>query len=215
MLSAFSRIALAAALAASPLFAVAADSAPAKAKSTGGYGVYRDEGITEFDNPRDTGVIEDMLDLTDHLLRTAVKISKYRRPAALPMVNRVPRPVLEGLACPGGTHCGVSAMYEPTRGILFAEDLRPETNLFHRSILLHEMIHYLQDVGHELSTMAACERWYQRELEAYALQKQYLQNVHSPDRVAYSGARPVCDQLPVGGSLTHSAKPVKAPGVND
>ncbi len=215
MLSTFSRIALAATLAAAPFCAIAADTAPAKVKSTGGYGVYRDEGVTEFDNPRDTGVIEDMLDLTDHLLRTAVKMSKYRKPAALPMVSRVPRPVLEGLACPEGTRCGVSAMYEPTRGILFAEDLRPETNLFHRSILLHEMVHYLQDVGHELSTMAACERWYQRELEAYALQKQYLQSVHSPDRVAYSGSRPVCDELPVGGSLTHAAKPVKAPGVND
>lgn len=215
MLSTFSRIALVAAVAALPLSSVAADVAPAKAKSTGGYGTYRDEGITEFDNPRDTGPIEDLRELTDHLIRTAVKMSKYRKPSALPMVSRVPRPVLEALACPEGTRCGVSAMYEPTRGILIAEDLRPETNLFHRSILLHEMIHYLQDVGHELATMAACERWYQRELEAYALQKQYLQNIHSPDRVAYSGARPVCDDLPPAASLTHSAKPVKAPGLTD
>jgi hypothetical protein len=203
------------ALAAGVFHGVAAEAARNVPPSTGGYGTYRDEGATEYDNPRDTGPIEDLSELTDHLLRTAVRMSKYRKPAALPMVSRMTRLELEALACPEGTRCGVSAMYEPTRGILFAEDLRPETNLFHRSILLHEIVHYLQEMGHELSAMAACERWYQRELEAYALQKQYLQNVHSPDRVAYSGSRPVCDDLPPAGSLTHTARPVKAPGATD
>ena len=202
-------------VAAGALHGVVAEAARTSPPSTGGYGTYRDEGSTEYDNPRDTGPIEDLRELTDHLLRTAVRMSKYRKPAALPMVSRMPRPELEALACPEGSLCGVSAMYEPTRGILIAEDLRPETNLFHRSILLHEIVHYLQEVGHELAAMAACERWYQRELEAYALQKQYLQNVHSPDRVAYSGSRPVCDELPPAGSLTHTARPVKAPGAAD
>lgn len=202
-------------LVACAFYGVAAEAAGRAPLSTGGYGTYRDEGSTEYDNPRDTGPMEDLRELTEHLVRTAVRMSKYRKPAALPMVSRMPRPVLESLACPEGTRCGVSAMYEPTRGILIAEDLRPETNLFHRSILLHEIVHYLQEVGHELSAMAACERWYQRELEAYALQKQYLQSVHSPDRVAYSGSRPVCDDLPPAGSLTHTARPVKAPGATD
>lgn len=214
MLSGTTRIALAALTLAAPLLLASAD-ASARQGSTGGYGTYRDDGFTQYDNPRDTGPMEDLRELASHLLDTAVRMSKYRRPVALPMVSRVPRGLLESLGCPEGTRCGVSAMYEPTRGILMAEELRPETNLFHRSILLHEMIHYLQDVGQELSSLAACERWYQRELEAYALQKQYLQNVHSPDRVAYSGARPVCNELPPAPELTHSARPLKAPGVND
>ncbi|WP_185819425.1 hypothetical protein, partial [Campylobacter coli] len=78
------------------------------------------------------------------------------------------------------TKCGVSAMYEPTRGIVFSEELEPEKNLFHRSILLHEMVHYMQELGHSMAAAATCERWYQRELEAYAIQKLYLQAIQSP-----------------------------------
>jgi len=175
-----------------PLHAVEA-SAPAKAKPPAqGYSVYHETGFEDqFDNPRDTGEMDDMIELTRHLLRTATRFSKYRMPAALPMVSRMSRSDLDLLACAeGAPKCGVSAMYEPSRGIMIAEELQPESNLFHRSILLHEMVHYLQEVGHELSASAACERWYQRELEAYSIQKQYLASVHSPARVAYSGARP-------------------------
>jgi hypothetical protein len=198
-----------------PLYAAEA-SAPAKAKPPAqGYSVYHETGFEDqFDNPRDTGDMDDMIELTRHLLRTATRFSKYRMPAALPMVSRMTRSDLDHLACAeGAPKCGVSAMYEPSRGIMIAEDLQPETNLFHRSILLHEIVHYLQEMGHELSASAACERWYQRELEAYSIQKQYLASVHSPARVAYSGARPTCDTKP--DTLTHSGKEIKAPGVND
>jgi hypothetical protein len=189
--------------------------ADAPRKTAQGYSVYHETGFEgQFDNPRDTGAMEDMVELTRHLLRTATRLSKYRMPAALPAVTRIPRPELERLACAEGTaKCGVSALYEPARGVLIAEDLQPETNLFHRSILLHEVVHYLQEMGHEMSASAACERWYQREIEAYAIQKQYLQSIQSPARVAYSGARPTCDARPE--PLTHAGREVQAPGVND
>jgi hypothetical protein len=201
--------------AALPLYAAEA-SAVAKSKPPAqGYSVYHETGFEDqFDNPRDTGEMDDMIELTRHLLRKATRFSKYRMPTALPMVSRMSRADLERLACAeGAVKCGVSAMYEPARGIMIAEDLQPETNLFHRSILLHEMVHYLQEMGHELSASAACERWYQRELEAYSIQKQYLASIHSPARVAYSGTRPTCDIKPE--ALTHAGKEIKAPGVTD
>jgi hypothetical protein len=198
-----------------PLHAADAAAAARAKPAAQGYSVYRETGFEDqFDNPRDTGEMDDMIELTRHLLRTATRFSKYRMPAVLPMVSRMSRTELERLACAeGAAKCGVSAMYEPSRGVMIAEDLQPETNLFHRSILLHEMVHYLQEMGHELAASAACERWYQRELEAYSIQKQYLASVHSPARVAYSGARPTCDTKP--DTLTHTGKEIKAPGVND
>lgn len=184
-------------------------------KSAQSYSAHRDGGFeTQYDNPRDQGEIEDMIELSKYLLRTASQLSKYRVPEVLPMVSRISRKQLDRLACgEAATKCGVSAMYEPTHGILFSEELQPEKNLFHRSILLHEMVHYMQELGHSMSTSAACERWYQRELEAYAIQKLYLQSIQSPARVAYSGARPTCDAQPE--ALTHAAKEVRAPGIND
>lgn len=167
-----------------------------------------------YDDPNDRADFDDLSDLVKHLVRTVTRNSKYRKPEALPMVSRVTRADLEARACGNAEHkCAVSAVYESERGIMFAEDLKPETNLFHRSILLHEIVHYLQDVNHEMESSAACDRWYYREIEAYAIQKYYLASINSPDRVAYSGSRPTCDTPEK--TQTHQGKVVKVPGVTD
>jgi hypothetical protein len=186
-----------------------AADAPRKPKSAQTYSVYRDEGpSTQLDNPADSGAFEDLHTLTRHLIRSAAQLSKYPVPDALPMVTRIDRVELERRGCPeSAPHCSISALYESTRGIMLAADLKPETNLFHRSILLHELVHYLQEVGRELATAAPCERWFQRELEAYALQNRFLASVYSPDRVSYGGGRPACD-VPAE-TQTHRARSVK------
>jgi hypothetical protein len=173
------------------------------------------DDVELHDNPWDTAEFDDIDSLTRHLIRTASRLSKYRPPAALPMVSRIERAALEQLACPqGAVRCNVSAMYLPHRGVLIADDLRPESNLFHRSILLHELVHYLQDDAHELMGASECDRWYQREIEAYALQNRFLANIYSPDRVAYSGSRPQCTNAEPA-VLTHRAKEIKAPNLVD
>ena len=170
---------------------------------------------TVYDDPHVNAAFPDLVSLSRYLLLVASRISRYPLPDALPMVTRIPRADLEARGCPEGTRkCQVAALYEPTRGVMIAEDLSPETNLFHRSILFHELVHYLQEVGHELASAAPCERWYQRELEAYALQNRFLTNAYSPDRVSYSGARPTCD-VEGDGTQTHRARGLKAPGVTD
>ena len=52
--------------------------------------------------------------------------------------------------------------------------LSPETDLVHRSILLHELVHYLQEINGAGASMDECDRWLYREREAYRLQNQYL-----------------------------------------
>jgi hypothetical protein len=191
----------------------AGNGAPAgKSRTAQAYSVYLDEdGLpSQFDNHSDAARFDSLNDLTRHLIRTAAGMSKYRLPEALPMVQRIPRDELERRGCPTHSpHCQVSALYEPARGIMIAADLLPETNLFHRSILLHELIHYLQDVGQELAAASPCDRWYQREIEAYTLQNRFLSSISSPERVSYAGARPVCEGTAT--TQTHRARPVKEP----
>jgi hypothetical protein len=89
--------------------------------------------------------------------------------------------------------CGVLASYWHGEGIYIDENLKPETSLFARSVLLHELVHYLQDTHDAWGGLRDCDRWYHRELEAYALQKQFLTLIGSPIRVAYSASGPTCD----------------------
>lgn len=176
------------------------------------YSTYHEEdGVpSPFDNHVDAARFDSLDDLTRHLIHTAAGISKYRLPEAMPMVQRITRAQLEQRGCPvHAPHCQVSALYEPARGVMIAEDLAPESNLFHRSILLHELIHYLQDVGQELVAASPCDRWYQREIEAYTLQNRFLASISSPERVSYAGARPVCEGTPT--TQTHRAREVKEP----
>lgn len=187
-----------------------------KGKAASAYSVYREDGDpVSYDDPHASAPFPNLISLSRYLLESAARMSKYRVPDALPMVTRVSRAELEKRACAeNNPHCQVAALYEPERGIMIAEDLRPETNVFHRSILFHEVVHYMQEVGRELATAAPCERWYQRELEAYSLQNRFLTQASSPDRVSYSGARPACEGTDQA-TLTHRARTVKAPGVTD
>jgi hypothetical protein len=81
---------------------------------------------------------------------------------------------------------------------LYLDDkLKPETNLFDRSVLLHEMVHYVQQLNlpsskSELSVQDQCVLWYTREREAYAIQEAFLIMVASPVRAGYFPARADC-----------------------
>lgn len=203
-------IAIALTVAGNGMAAEAARKVPAQAYSV----FHTDNDQVQYDNPSDSAPFTSLIDLSRHLMRTAVRMSKYAMPDALPMVSRVPRRELQERVCTDpGRNCKVAALFVSTRGVMIADDLEPESNLFHRSILFHEIVHYLQEEGRELATAAACDRWFQREQEAYALQNRFLASVFSPDRVSYSGARPSCSKD--DSTHTHAAPNVKAPGATD
>ena len=170
--------------------AAAMAAVPAGANETGMYSVYRGPS-GYFDT-----ILGDTRTLTDDelipaLLHALDQLSKYPKPAVPPAVRRVSREEIEAIACEG-RHCGVLAIYRPETGIYLDQALRPETSLFDRSVLLHELVHYLQDLHGERGDMRPCDRWYHREREAYAIQKQFLTLVGSPVRVGYSAAKSTC-----------------------
>lgn len=151
---------------------------------TGMYSTYADTRSRFFgEELGDTYPIA-MDDLIPALLVAVDFLSKYRRPDELPPVHRVPHATIEQLAC--GKACAALAAYRPGEGIYLDDALKPESNVFARSVLLHELVHYVQDVSNELAAVRPCERWYRREQEAYAIQKQFLALLGSQMRVGYS-----------------------------
>lgn len=160
--------------------------------SPGMYSEYSDSGLIKFDKYLGDTRPMPMAELLPALLDAIDQLSKYSRPNDMPAIHRVPSETVQELAC--GAKCGALATYRSGEGIYLDQRLKPETSLFDRSVLLHELVHYVQDLSNEHGDMRPCERWYYREIEAYAIQKQFLMIVGSPVRVGYSAARPACDE---------------------
>jgi len=159
---------------------------PAYAAQGGGmYSPYQADDSFAFNRAFDTTEAGSLDEVVKTLSRAIHQLSRYRIPKEAPKIYRVPKAELENYVC--GTHCAIQAWYRPGDGIFLDDKLRPESNLFHRSILLHELVHYFQDQGGEYAGMAACDRWFHRELDAYNIQNRYLGVIGHPTRVAYTG----------------------------
>jgi hypothetical protein len=165
------------------------------------YSNYADPGTAHFEADLGNTSVMSLEQLVPALLDAIDKLSKYPRPKTSPEIHRVARETIEALACVG--RCGVRAIFHPGQGIFIDERMQPETSLFDRSVLLHELVHYVQELANERGEMEPCKRWYFRELEAYAIQKQFLTLIGSPVRVGYSGGRSACDDS-TGSSAAES-----------
>jgi hypothetical protein len=120
----------------------------------------------------DRGDIESMPQLIDSLLDAITQLSTFRKPNTLPQVTRVSHADIEHTLC--NASCTVKAFYLPDEGLFFDESLTPERNLIHRSILFHELVHFVQEVNGTAARLDPCHRWVQREQQAYELQAKYL-----------------------------------------
>ncbi|KPK35763.1 MAG: hypothetical protein AMJ66_00275 [Betaproteobacteria bacterium SG8_40] len=181
-------------LALAPLPVLSAAAQPAEEKpaaGTGMYSTYVDKRSSYFSDELGKTAPIAMEDLLAELLIAIDRLSKYKVPDEAPPIHRVPHETIEQLTC--GAECAALAVYRAGEGIYLDEALQPETNIFARSVLLHELVHYVQDASNELAEARPCERWYRREQEAYALQKVFLMLAGSQIRVAYS-AGSTCEQ---------------------
>lgn len=137
------------------------------------------------DRAFDTSPADNLDEVVKQLTRAIDRLTRYHVRKDPPRIYRVPHAELENYVC--GTHCAIRAWYKGGDGIFLDDSLKPETNLFHRSILLHEMVHYFQDMAGEYGNMTDCDRWFHRELDAYTAQNRYLGVIGHPSRVAFTG----------------------------
>ena len=170
-----------------PIALAASSSMAAGTAATGGlysnYTAHSDSVV--HDLAFDTSPAANLDQVVKQLTRAIDRLARYHVPKDPPSVYRIPHAEMENYVC--GTHCAIQAWYKPGDGIFLDDKLTPETNLFHRSILLHEMVHYFQDMAGEYANMDACNRWFHRELDAYTVQNRYLGVIGHPTRVGYTG----------------------------
>lgn len=138
-----------------------------------------------------------MTDLYATLLSWAITLSGYPAPAEPPVVVARPHAFFVEQAC-NGQPCKVLGWYAGGRNVYIDETMDPENSLFASSIVVHEMVHYLQGVargddalasGAAFSVAPSCEQSVTWEHEAYAVQREYI--------LRYGA------YLPVGASMLH------------
>jgi hypothetical protein len=123
-----------------------------------------------------------MTELYASLLSWAVTLSGYPAPVEPPVVVAQPHAFFVEHAC-NAQECKVLGWYAGGRNVYVDETLEPETSLFASSIVVHEMVHYLQGVargddalnaGAAFSVAPSCEQSVSWEREAYGVQREYI-----------------------------------------
>jgi hypothetical protein len=130
-----------------------------------------------------------MKELYEVLLSWAVLLSGYSAPTERPEVVMVSHAYLEQLACEG-RHCKVMGWFPPGKIIYIDDRLDPDASLYASSVIVHEMVHYLQQASGKYPSPYSCANAIAMEREAYAVQQAYL--------VRYGVYRPI------GSSMHHA-----------
>lgn len=138
-----------------------------------------------------------MTELYASLLSWAITLSGYPAPAEPPVIVPKPHAFFVQQAC-HGQECKVMGWYAGGKNLYIDDTMDPAQNLFASSIVVHEMVHYLQGVargddalrdGAAFSETPSCDKVVQWEREAYAVQREYI--------LRYG------DFMPVGVSMSH------------
>lgn len=114
-----------------------------------------------------------MEELLAIMMSWAVTLSGYPAPAHMPTVELVPHAVLVAQAC-GNQECKVLGWFPPGETIYLDDRLDLQNDLYADSILVHEMVHYLQHQKVAASFHQTCVTNIGAEREAYQAQREYL-----------------------------------------
>ncbi len=133
--------------------------------------------------------------LVTELLAAISALSGYPLPEEPPAVEFLSPTALEQMAC--GGPCEVYGWYPFGATIYLDDRLEPLTDMGSRAVLLHELVHYLQQESGAYGGTIDCALWLAREREAYDIQIDWLvQKRFSPKSLAPYGRLPrklACD----------------------
>ncbi len=110
--------------------------------------------------------------LVAELLVAIQALSGYGAPSEAPRVEFVSHQRLQQQVC--GRPCKVYGWFPPGQTIFIDDRLDPAKDVVARSILLHELVHYLQQEAGTFPPGGGCETWLDREWEAYDIQIRWL-----------------------------------------
>lgn len=106
------------------------------------------------------------------LLVFAAQMGGYDIPDACPRMERVSKDVLREYVCPKQA-CPVTGVYVYGEKRLLIENDLKLTSLYTRSVIVHELVHYIQDLNGEAEDKA-CKAHMLRERVAFYIQEKYL-----------------------------------------
>ncbi len=141
--------------------------------------------LTKTAVARQVGRPDNMDELVRRLLVSVHTLSPYDLEVEMPVVRTLPLTEIQLRLC--GRPCTIRAAYVPGDGLYIDEAMRPLTDRYEQSILFHELVHHVQVVAASHAGHNECRRWRGREIEAYALQNQFLFALGLPSRVMYPG----------------------------
>lgn len=107
------------------------------------------------------------------LMSWAVTLSGLPPPNEMPEIVQVSHIYLVKTAC-SGHECKVMGWFPPGNTIYLDQRLNPQENLLASSIVVHEMVHYLQHQGTTRNQPFDCVSTISLERKAYAVQREYL-----------------------------------------
>ena len=114
------------------------------------------------------------------LLVAVQLLSGYGAPAAAPEVKFVAPERLQEMAC--GQPCAVFGWSPPGRVIFLDRRLDPASDVMAKSILVHELVHFLQREASASGGPANCADWLEWEREAFDVQIKWLAEQRAPQR---------------------------------
>ncbi len=127
------------------------------------------------------------------LLSWTINLSNYPHPGEAPELLYKPHQFFIDSACNGHEKCDAVAWYN-NKGIIFLDDrLHGNTDAYTRSVVVHELVHYLQDISGKYDEID-CNLHAKREREAYSVQRQYLNKIAGRFVAMYMNYPP-CDTL--------------------
>jgi len=135
-------------------------------------------------------------ELIAYLLSWAVFYTGYEMPVEPPIIEYVTHQYfVDGLLCNGidtpEKPCNVRASYTDfnTGVIDVDEKFENDAGYYIKSIIIHEMVHYLQDISGRWNNMyklkgdLLCQERAYRQREAYMAQDKYNEDVHNIKRL--------------------------------
>ena len=112
-------------------------------------------------------------DLLAVMLSWAVTLTGYPSPPHVPSVELVPHQYLVDRAC-SGQACKVLGWFPPGQTIYLDQRLAPLDGTYSSAVLLHELVHYLQQESRRYPSPYSCDDTIEMEHEAYGVQREYF-----------------------------------------
>jgi len=118
----------------------------------------------------------DITQMISVLLSWTVYLSGYPLPETLPVLEYQPHGFFVEHACLGNENCRAVGWYDDNGTIFLDERVKGQEDAMTRSLIVHELTHYLQDLSGKFDS-ESCEDHLVREREAYSIQRQYINRI--------------------------------------